>query len=663
MSDNNLKFSFYEKTKWEDCNPYLSDNLIVVCDGCGGAGGYLLNTDESLIDSYEKIKKVVLPESNDEEIDNLIKEYFEPIYSNPKEKRTSAFWGSRIAMARYVYFMKSNQNPNLVECKDFIKNGMIEVKKKLNFNEPDVVSKRMLPTTMVSILLNSEEENEINIEVNWAGDSRAYTLSNMGLKLLSIDNESRDGGLTNYFSGKEDFDPTICHREYKLEKPCIVFVCSDGLFDNYSDLDFECLLLEAIVQSNSIEDLKNILINFYKKNKEDDCTMSLLSFGFKNFEELKEYFKERESYITNLYTNYNENKFAVNLKKYPESFNNIYEKIFNRTKDKLKNICEEISNNQDDESMKELIDLDLFNVDLELKNRLNDVKSKYSNMIKDYLNEHGDDINPYEVFNEDIIKNSSALLNEYDKILKEKENLKNKIQSDKEKRDKYTEYSTILKLNIDKILDSLNETNLVDLSISKDNLYHDIENGNINLDKFKSVLEIISSLLNNPNFKDEFINSLNEFNEIKNIIHEENEADLYRKEDLKNIVIVIYSNQEDNLDCINELANNKEIKEILNEYNTECNTIKENAPSLENELFNYLSNFDNLNAFVTNRLKIGEKETIIDKFYNIFKLNEAINFYKVLNNDDKLINRISEELDNYDIGFKSLIFKNNDESV
>ena len=678
MDDKNLDLSFYEVTKWEDCSPYLSNNLIVVCDGCGGAGGFNHKVDKNLIDSFEKIKEVVLPESTDEEFNLIIRDYFEPIFDGPDVERTSAFWASRIAMSRYAYYMKTSPIVNLDECKNFVKKGMVDVKNKFNLNEPEVSSQRMLPTTMVSIFVKNEDENNIDIDVNWAGDSRAYVLNKDGLKQLSIDDESKDGGLTNYFSGRDDFETKINHREYKLEKPCVIFVCSDGLFDNFKSLDFEYILLQGLECSASMEEYKTFLMNFYNSHKDDDCTMSLLSFGFADYEGIKSYFAEREAYVTNLFNKYKENEFAILLKQDPAIYDDAFGKVLNRTRDKLVSICNEVSNNQEDPNTNELISEEIKNKlneelakkEKEIQDSLYKLESDYSESIKKYLVDNVLSIDLYDVFNEKSFGQIENLLKEYKNLLDSREEFKSEWLKDTELKGEYINLSNSLKNHLNKIFDVVLELNAFrapffgsDYNKLKAKLFKQIEDGEIEVKNISKILDIVCSLGGNANFKDEFSKALEDYKKVKSKNYTEEQVQNYKKKELENIVLDIYDILQGKLEFFKESTKDEQLNKLLSDYNFKSNKLKTDGISFENQLMTYLSNDENLKVFVTNRLKIGEKPTYIDQFYNPSALNKAINYYEALNNNAEEIDKLLEEYKKYNEGVDSLISDSNIETV
>ena len=295
--------SFYEiHTTYEDCDPYVDDDILVVCDGCGGAGSspHLLTKEK--FGSYEKIKAIVLPEDENDclkpQMDIMYKPILDAFKDSDTQTRTSAFLASRLVLPRYIYAFKKYKDSGLpleeklLKYKQFILKGMNREIKELDLTL-DAAHRRnpLLSTTFVSVIFNGDPDNDekVDIDVIWAGDSRAYVLYPDGLRKLVIDDEDTGGSLTNLFCIKPGREVVINRRHYSLDKPCIVLTCSDGVFDHLPDyFTLEAAITQFLVQSDSLDECATKLKELYNHVKGDDTTMALRSFGFKNYDELKE---------------------------------------------------------------------------------------------------------------------------------------------------------------------------------------------------------------------------------------------------------------------------------------------------------------------------------------------------------------------------------------
>ena len=258
-------FKMYEKfSTHEDADPYIDENLLVVCDGTGGAGAFKHHIPSKYLDSLEKIKKLVLPEDTNGCLDKHLEVLFKPILESTEEiqNRTTAFFASRIVLPRFIYAMKLFPHEEKEKIVEFTADGLRRFAKKFDLRKdiPDNPGNALLPTTLVAININKETETEVDFDVYCAGDSRAYVISKNGLQQLSKDDEE-DESITNYFAVKEN--PIILNsRHYCLQKPCLLFVCSDGIFDAAAVKDYlrlEYALLGYMAESHSFNEWRDKL--------------------------------------------------------------------------------------------------------------------------------------------------------------------------------------------------------------------------------------------------------------------------------------------------------------------------------------------------------------------------------------------------------------------
>ena len=312
-------FHVIQDHNFEDTYPYIDDDLLVVCDGCGGAGSSKHTLYKRDVDSYEKIRNIVLPEDKD----GLLKDYmmhgnvFYPVVNSKEDTqiRTSAFIGSRTVMSRFVYAYKTIPDHDPEEIRDFIIEGMKEVIECLGLEDTKKVDKALLSTTFVGVTINGETEDKVDVDVYWAGDSRAYYLSRNGLQQLSKDDEDESGALTNLYCIAPKVTTKVNHLHHVLDKPCVILTCSDGLFDALHDsLEVENTLLHFLCVGDSMESWRDGLIAFYDQIKCDDTTVALRQFGFKDYEEMKNALKPRLEEVEDLYRDKVKYSLAYNLR-------------------------------------------------------------------------------------------------------------------------------------------------------------------------------------------------------------------------------------------------------------------------------------------------------------------------------------------------------------
>ncbi|MBR2481056.1 MAG: hypothetical protein IKB56_07125 [Clostridia bacterium] len=365
-------FKFYKVQKNEDSDPYLfineanGEGIVAVADGLGGSGSFVHvieendkkgNFEKTLKESFlpeyylkeevpteEKEEKVVekAPENadnaseqaenaeekgeeqaeeipvveekvtveeapkGDEEFEKWVDQMLAPMLDD--ESDTSALWGSRIAIARTIYYLKSNPNKALSdeetrkEMVEFVYKGLNDVKDTFHLKTGNIAGQSTLPTTLV-VMKYKEMEEGVKVEVVWAGDSRGYALiPGKGLKQLTEDDEDGSGAINNLFSiHKEKNANTVLHyKEVLLPKKSAIFACSDGFFDPFDPIDnigVECVLLDAINKENSYEEFEEEWHAFYKPTTHDDCSISFVSLGYQSYEAFKDDFCDAERMI------------------------------------------------------------------------------------------------------------------------------------------------------------------------------------------------------------------------------------------------------------------------------------------------------------------------------------------------------------------------------
>lgn len=168
---------------------------------------------------------------------------------------------------------------------------------------------RIFPTT-ASVSLCRCRGGFLTAAYFWAGDSRGYFLNRNGLMQVTRD-DIRDGvdalqslrkdlPLTNLVAADLKFHLHAARLETLL--PALSIVATDGCFDYLpTPMHFEYLILRTLRLADSIEawkkDLERLLLRFAG----DDFSMEIGVFGFRNFQDLREYFTEREQYLRNHY--------------------------------------------------------------------------------------------------------------------------------------------------------------------------------------------------------------------------------------------------------------------------------------------------------------------------------------------------------------------------
>ncbi len=346
---NIQSFQFYKVLKNEDSIPYVhieengKSGFLAAADGLGGSGSFVHKlSEEQLKQAKEELKQLIVPkpEKDDstapipEEFNTWLEELLAPLYQNAE--CTSAMWGSRILMARFVHYMLTHKDADIAsnevrkEIIEYVYKAMLKVKKEFKLVTNDESRYCTLPSTFVTIKF-AECDKGINAEVVWAGDSRAYAiLPDGGIKQLSEDDEDRSGAITNLFEiiRGEPFNIKLNYAKYSLPEKSVLFACSDGFFDLYDseveNIGVESAFLEPLQSAASTDDFKQKWYESFLPTAHDDCSVAFAAFGFKSFEDLKKSFEKRAERIVPLICSYYENRrflpYVQGTSEPPESY-------------------------------------------------------------------------------------------------------------------------------------------------------------------------------------------------------------------------------------------------------------------------------------------------------------------------------------------------------
>ena len=253
--------------------------LVGVFDGCGGIGSRRYEILNGKTGAY--IASRIVGEC----VAEWFEEYSEEEYSSDKS---------------YQIF-------------NVITNALKGIKSKTPSSKIKGAMTKDFPTTL-SMTIVEYCQNEMIADFIWAGDSRGYVLSDMGLAQVTkddiddsvdaLDNISNDGVLTNVVSADGNY---ILHsKQIKIKDKIIIFNATDGCFGYLKTaMEFEYLILQTLLSSDNIIEWRDKLKSHIRQYTGDDHTISLVAIGFKDFNEMQDYYLKRaetlyEHYIKNL---------------------------------------------------------------------------------------------------------------------------------------------------------------------------------------------------------------------------------------------------------------------------------------------------------------------------------------------------------------------------
>jgi serine/threonine protein phosphatase PrpC len=285
VNASHIKFSFVTAKiadHGEDADPIITLNesmgLIAVLDGMGGSGSEKYQTADG-------------------------------------QTHTGAYLGARYTRdCLEQWFMTAGHHtitaPVLEDLKQVI---LTHLNNKLSTlsSQPSLIRSKMrrtLPTTLASIFYTVHPK-QTQLDVVWAGDSRAHLLTPNGLRQLSNDDADvheetyagimQDAPLTNCISTNVDFH--LNHHRYTKQLPTIIMVCTDGCYGFLnSPVHVEELLLTCLNTATTATEWGALVSKRLQPIAGDDCAMALVCVGWKNFDSVKRAFQSRTTSVSEL---------------------------------------------------------------------------------------------------------------------------------------------------------------------------------------------------------------------------------------------------------------------------------------------------------------------------------------------------------------------------
>jgi len=106
--------------------------------------------------------------------------------------------------------------------------------------------------------------------------------------------------MTNYLSFGEEF--TINCIIHDWDEPVALICATDGCFGYvYTPMHFEALLLQTLVDADSIQDWQSAMREKMKQSASDDLSFAAILLGWNNFDALRDAMKERLNIVTSRY--------------------------------------------------------------------------------------------------------------------------------------------------------------------------------------------------------------------------------------------------------------------------------------------------------------------------------------------------------------------------
>lgn len=232
---------------------------------------------------------------------------------------TGAYLASRMsALQVYKWFEQKKDDPAYVwgqgarDVQELLYESLKGLSDMLGANATELkgsLTAKELPTTAAMCFYHCQEE-AARFKFMWAGDSRGYILNGSGLSQITKDdvddgedaysNLSNDARLLNVVNAQQPFK--IHQKSFKLKNPCIVLVASDGVFGYVpTPMEFENMLLTTLVKAESFNDWETLLREEVVKYASDDYSVCAAVFGFRSFEQCRDYFSKRANRLNEAY--------------------------------------------------------------------------------------------------------------------------------------------------------------------------------------------------------------------------------------------------------------------------------------------------------------------------------------------------------------------------
>lgn len=162
----------------------------------------------------------------------------------------------------------------------------------------------------VSATLMTPGESGISLTTLNSGDSRIYFFSpGTGLVQLTVDDSQgnpdpleslRDSApMSNMLNADQPFE--VRYRRLEVGLPCAIMTATDGVFGYFrSPMDFEFLLLDTMMSSDSFAQFESVFREIIVKATGDDSACIMSFYGWDSYENVKRKMAPRHEYISSV---------------------------------------------------------------------------------------------------------------------------------------------------------------------------------------------------------------------------------------------------------------------------------------------------------------------------------------------------------------------------
>ncbi len=169
---------------------------------------------------------------------------------------------------------------------------------------------KSFPCTAAIAMMHMSDTNRPTLTALNAGDSRVYYLTpEYGLVQLTKDDSRgepdalkslrENAPLSNLLNADKPF--WVVARQIQISLPCAVLCATDGIFGFVrSPMDFEYLLLKAIMDADSIASFEECFEERIREITGDDSTCLLAFYGWNSYAKIRNALKKRFEYVGRL---------------------------------------------------------------------------------------------------------------------------------------------------------------------------------------------------------------------------------------------------------------------------------------------------------------------------------------------------------------------------
>jgi hypothetical protein len=224
------------------------------------------------------------------------------------DDQSGAFIGSRISAAGVLSWFTAERclfnDSDAERLHSSIDVFMRKAKRRLDYEGKPIFKKkaRTFASSAAVIAVDYASDSKVECEFLWAGNNRGYVLDTYGLCQITDDDVSapknalrtrvRGERLANAINADTDYN--INFRRINVNEPMMLISSTVAGFDDFSSpMEFEYAILYALIKASNIADWETRLKSIIREYTENDFSMTVMSVGFTDFNQMKAYYEPR----------------------------------------------------------------------------------------------------------------------------------------------------------------------------------------------------------------------------------------------------------------------------------------------------------------------------------------------------------------------------------